>query len=293
MQPYNRLGGPAAITTASENDGLTLKPARTTIPCIASSTTWTANLFVEAGAGTGKTYALVSRVVALVKAGVEMENIVAITFTEAAAAELSERIRTRMELLLDDGHPDNASDLLHDGLNNVERSRIRDAIADLDQASIQTIHSFAAQLLRERPLDVGLPPGWTPWDDLAASEHFRERWGSWLEWILGDGDDVPAELRNALYNLLARGVGLAHWRATALDFSRSMDQLRGPDSVKFDIGEVDLSDASDEIIRELRGLCELDRNRSGRSASLLEPLNHAIAVVQCAREVFGRRFCGG
>ena len=51
-----------------------------------------ANLMIEAGAGTGKTYALVSRVVALVKAGVRMQNIVAITFTEAAAAELSERI---------------------------------------------------------------------------------------------------------------------------------------------------------------------------------------------------------
>ena len=41
-----------------------------------------ANLMIEAGAGTGKTYALVSRVVALVKAGVRMQHIVAITFTD-------------------------------------------------------------------------------------------------------------------------------------------------------------------------------------------------------------------
>ena len=70
-----------------------------------------ANLMIEAGAGTGKTYALVSRVVALVKAGVRMQHIVAITFTEAAAAELSERIRSRMEQLLDNDHPDNVHDL--------------------------------------------------------------------------------------------------------------------------------------------------------------------------------------
>ena len=65
------------------------------------------NLIIEAGAGTGKTYALVSRLVALVKAGVRMRDIVAITFTEPAAAELSERIRTRIEQLLDDLSPEN------------------------------------------------------------------------------------------------------------------------------------------------------------------------------------------
>ncbi|MCY3638412.1 MAG: UvrD-helicase domain-containing protein, partial [Chloroflexi bacterium] len=66
-----------------------------------------ANLMIEAGAGTGKTYALVSRVVALIKSGVRMQEIVAITFTVAAAAELSERIRSRLEQLADKDHPDN------------------------------------------------------------------------------------------------------------------------------------------------------------------------------------------
>ena len=45
-------------------------------------------LFVEAGAGTGKTTALVGRVTALVKSGVPVNNLVVITFTRAAAAEL-------------------------------------------------------------------------------------------------------------------------------------------------------------------------------------------------------------
>src|SRR4051812_12609406 len=56
------------------------------------------NLFVEAGAGTGKTSELVARVVALVKGGhARIEEIVAITFTEAAAAELRERVRAALE----------------------------------------------------------------------------------------------------------------------------------------------------------------------------------------------------
>jgi ATP-dependent helicase/nuclease subunit A len=56
-----------------------------------------ATLFVEAGAGTGKTAALVDRVVALVGAGVPMRAIAAITFTEKAAAELRDRVRRELE----------------------------------------------------------------------------------------------------------------------------------------------------------------------------------------------------
>src|SRR5207253_1019948 len=54
--------------------------------------------FVEAGAGTGKTTALVSRIVELVaRGGLQMERLAAITFTEAAAAELRDRVRQDLE----------------------------------------------------------------------------------------------------------------------------------------------------------------------------------------------------
>ena len=55
-------------------------------------------LFVEAGAGSGKTTALVDRIVALITTGTaEMRGIAAITFTEKAAAELRDRVRQRLE----------------------------------------------------------------------------------------------------------------------------------------------------------------------------------------------------
>ena len=149
------------------------------------------NFIVEAGAGTGKTYALVSRVVALVKAGARMRNIVAITFTEAAAAELSERIRSRLEQLLEPDHPDNSGDLLAANLTDVERERIHRATTELDQAAIQTIHSFAAQLLRERPLDSGIPPGWAPWTDWKRpSASTRNGMNGWR--VLWAGIRAPA-----------------------------------------------------------------------------------------------------
>ncbi|MDO8364097.1 MAG: UvrD-helicase domain-containing protein, partial [Actinomycetota bacterium] len=53
-------------------------------------------LFVEAGAGSGKTSALVGRVVNLVLSGVPVGSIAAITFTEKAAAELRHRVRERL-----------------------------------------------------------------------------------------------------------------------------------------------------------------------------------------------------
>ena len=56
------------------------------------------NLFVEAGAGTGKTTALVSRITALIASGqAEMNGLAAITFTDAAAGELRERVRRELE----------------------------------------------------------------------------------------------------------------------------------------------------------------------------------------------------
>ena len=244
-----------------------------------------ANFIVEAGAGTGKTYALVSRAVALVKAGHPMPGIVAITFTEAAAAELSERIRARLEQLLDDRHPDNHTDLLAADLSDDHRQHIQNAIAELDQASIQTIHSFAAQLLRERPLSVGLPPGWGPLDEVETKERFNKEWDKWLERALGEGTGVGKELRSALTYLIEDNISINVWRKIAQSFSDKYDRLRASDSLVYAIPSVDISAVADDTLRELRKLCELDRNRTGTSASLLDQLNGAINAVQSARQV--------
>ena len=211
------------------------------------------NLIVDAGAGTGKTYALVSRVVALVKWGVHMDNIVAITFTETAATELSERIRTRMEQLLDDTHPENAGDLLYAGITDAERERIIQAIGELDQASIQTIHSFAAQLLRQRPMDVGLPPGWSQWDELAASQGSTEKWEAWLERALGDDNDADTELVGTMQYIIRAGIGIGYWETLAREFSAEYDRLRHDDALR----QVDLHMASKAALDRIHSLCSL------------------------------------
>ena len=231
-----------------------------------------ANFIVEAGAGTGKTYALVSRVIALVKDGVAMPNIVAITFTEAAAAELSERIRSRMEQLLDDEHPDNAKDLLYENLTDAQREHIRIASNELDQASIQTIHSFAAQLLRERPLDAGLPPGWTPLDDVESREHFSDRWDEWLETVLGK-DCADVDLQFTLRYLLESKVGINNWRDVAKSFVDNHDRLHHSDSNSDANLAVMLSDCL-SVLNELAAKC------SDKTDALFARVNSFIQSIE-------------
>ena len=113
-------------------------------------------IFVEAGAGTGKTTELVGRILALVRSGVPVSNIAAITFTEKAAAELAERVRRKLEEDAD-ASPSGPTAAL-----------VTKAIAELDQAAIQTLHSFAMRILSLYPLEAKLPPRITLRDERHA-----------------------------------------------------------------------------------------------------------------------------
>src|SRR4051812_32332134 len=126
--------------------------------------------FVEAGAGTGKTTVLVGRIVNLVAAGqVAMEELAAITFTEAAAAELRDRVREGLERAA--ASADRSDE---------ERRRCREGIDAIDLAAIQTIHAFAAGLLRSYPLEAGLPPGFATLDAIEQDARFEERFREWF-----------------------------------------------------------------------------------------------------------------
>ena len=91
---------------------------------------------ISAGAGSGKTYTVQKRLFEWVSNGlVRPERIAAVTFTEAAAAELRERIRAEL----------------------VQQGRIEDALK-LDQAYISTIHSFGLRLITEFAFEAEMSP---------------------------------------------------------------------------------------------------------------------------------------
>ena len=108
------------------------------------------NIVLEASAGTGKTRVLVERYVNLLRAGVEPDHILAITFTRKAAAEMRQRIIDRLK---------EAS-----RLSEFDAGRWRDLKERLTDIAISTIDAFCLSLLREFPLEADVDPGF----DLAA-----------------------------------------------------------------------------------------------------------------------------
>jgi len=164
-------------------------------------------LFAEAGAGTGKTAALVTRVVALVTADrpVPMRNIAAITFTEKAAAELRDRIRRELQREAAEGDPDRAD-------------RCLGALAELDAAAVCTLHAFAQRLLRAHPIEAGLPPGVEVLDEVGSIVEFEDRWRRFVDRLV---EDVSRQ--RSLLLARTAGVSLGDLREIATEFDDNWD----------------------------------------------------------------------
>jgi len=131
----------------------------------------TGNVFVSAGAGTGKTSVLVERYVrAVCDHGLDVESILVITYTRKAAGELRGRIRAA---LVDRGRPELAR--------------------QLDGAWISTIHGFCNRLLKAHPFAVGLDPRFRELEDAAAAVLRGEAFERALDRFCSGGD--PERLR--------------------------------------------------------------------------------------------------
>jgi ATP-dependent exoDNAse (exonuclease V) beta subunit len=174
-------------------------------------------LFVEAGAGSGKTTALVDRVLALVTTGTaEIAEIAAITFTEKAATELRDRIRQRLE------ETATAAGGTVDGAVDEEvAERCATALDQLDSAAIGTLHAFAQRLLLEHPIEAGIPPRIEVLDEVESGVAFDERWSRFLDRMLDD----PAVERTILL-FLDSGPRLDAITALAEAFEASWDLVR-------------------------------------------------------------------
>jgi ATP-dependent exoDNAse (exonuclease V) beta subunit len=163
------------------------------------ATDLTATLFVEAGAGSGKTTSLVGRFVALVEAGVPADHIAAITFTEQAARELADRTRRRLAR----GGPTCAA-----------------ALEVIDRAAICTLHAFAQRILSEHAIEAGLPPRFSVLDEIESDDVFDRRWEEMVERLLED----PA-LEMPVRVIAACGRSLDDLRELALQFRDNWDRL--------------------------------------------------------------------
>ncbi len=97
------------------------------------------NVLVVAGAGTGKTRTLIERCLQLLREGVSLDQMLLVTFTEAAAAEMRARLRGALEVELQ----------AEQGRTGAHADRLAEELALLDAAQISTLHSFCLRLVRE------------------------------------------------------------------------------------------------------------------------------------------------
>ena len=180
---------------------------------------------VEASAGTGKTWTIAALYLRLLLEGeapLGPRQVVVATFTEAAAQELRQRIRARLQwALVQVEQPpqvpdanDEAARWLHalrsDANAGVLAARLRLALMDLDQAPIDTLHGLCLRILREAPFESGAPFGGIALVDGAAldAELADDAWRHLVQedagdagreaWIAGRRTGLAQALRQAL-----------------------------------------------------------------------------------------------
>ncbi|MDZ7662498.1 UvrD-helicase domain-containing protein [Thiohalophilus sp.] len=132
------------------------------------------NITVQASAGSGKTYLLVSRLLRLLLEGAEPGAILAITFTRKAAAEMQQRLLQRLQqlALCDDVTLDKQLQALQLEPNPALRQQARQLYQRLLQTPYSvrttTFHAFCQELLRRFPLEADVPPGFELLERTAA-----------------------------------------------------------------------------------------------------------------------------
>ncbi|HEV2311078.1 MAG TPA: UvrD-helicase domain-containing protein, partial [Acidimicrobiia bacterium] len=235
-----------------------------------------ASLFIEAGAGTGKTRALVERVVSLVAAGaVELRHLAAITFTEAAAAELRDRVRAGLESAAA------GRDERYAGSD--ARRRCRRALDQIDEAALTTLHGFASRLLTEHPFDLGLPPGFRVLEPIEANVEFEQRWTALIDELFDD----PA-LEPVLTVWLASGLTVARLRPVALAFCEHHERLSPPPPPRPipPLRSADVLRALDELLTLRRTQCHDDTDKLAEHIDTYQDARDCLAAAADELDVF-------
>ena len=145
------------------------------------------DLCVVAGAGTGKTHVLTERIVHRVGTGrTDLARLLAITFTEKAAAQMKDR-------------------LAH-ALAATGRAGARE---EVEAAAISTVHAFCARLLRDFAIEAGVDPAFRVLDEVVAERRMREALAS----LVAELEPAELEALAALPGEDPEGTLIQIWRA--------------------------------------------------------------------------------
>src|SRR3954447_10737866 len=220
------------------------------------------DVFLRAGAGTGKTTVLVDRFCAAAldpESGVE--RILAFTFTERAADQLRHRIREELARRVRAADGD-------------ERDAVAEALDAVDRAWISTIHGFCRRVLASHPAAAGIDPRFRVVDEAEADRLASRAFDSALEALVGTGEPEALEL------------AAANRRRTLLEMTRgAYDELRSHGDPRPELPELappDTAAALGKLVdaaREAHAECE---EASGQAASSRERIGVAMSLDPAA-----------
>ena len=200
---------------------------------------------IEASAGTGKTYAIAMLVLRfVVEQGMTIDKVLVVTFTKAATEELKGRVRGRLAEAKRalDGHTAGIDSNVIDWLANLVlepeliKQRLAEALLDIDQVGIFTIHGFCQRVLREHALESGQLFDAELTNDLAVIKQ-------------ACADDF---WRRQIYNRSA-------WEAAVLtaDYKTPDKLLASVDFIADHVSVFPVVESLDTALNELQGLTDL------------------------------------
>jgi ATP-dependent exoDNAse (exonuclease V) beta subunit len=250
------------------------------------------DLVVRAGAGTGKTHALVTLYLHLVcgvtasRRRVAPPRIAVVTFTDKAAGELKERVRTRLGAVVADAaaveriEPTLAQAARDFGVALPDAAAWAEALASLGAAPIGTFHTFAGNLLRRHAARAGLDPEYTLLDEAEVNARATQAAERAILDALGAGDgDVEELVAQFGFRAIGRARGLVELLADLR--ARRAEEGRGADGIA---GNYDVAAIARELDAQVTRFGEIARRLSG----IVPELSAKSASVGVARELCAR-----
>jgi len=209
------------------------------------------DVLVEAGAGTGKTGVMVDRYCRLVcEAEVAPDAVLAFTFTDKAASELRQRIRTALELRAGAGS-----------------ERAAALLGSLGGAWVTTIHGFCSRLLAAHPVAAGIDPRFRVLDAPETERIAREAFDDALAEFLAGGDE-DRERTVAAFELAGLRAIVSGAHAELRSRGVATPQLPLPPSPDPEAALRELAAVAEETLAELKP-----------ASSSREPVEWALAVL--------------
>lgn len=245
------------------------------------------NLLISAGAGSGKTAVLVERILKLVKEeGVDLDKFLIVTFTNAAAGEMRERI---LRVLMEE-------------LDKEENEHLRRQLSLVAKASISTLHSFCINIVRRNFSIVDLDPAFRVADEMETAliiqeimeemleEHYEiedDRFMDLVDRFTGNRRDTELEdLILKVHKFIQSQPNPMNWLKSKVE-EMKITKEEVLNSMMFKLLEEEIEFEIEDAIKNLREAIEISNEVSGPKqyeAVLKEDLNNIIEIKEARND---------